>query len=96
MFISFPLKMYDKNPLLLKDLDLVDWKWIHNVILKHILKEVFLLFEPFSARWLQSLHKCYNETIVFGLTFNMGLKNAEFDADFESVENIAKKFTQKS
>jgi hypothetical protein len=26
----------------------------------------------------------------------MGIKNAEFDADFESVEKVVKKFLQKS
>ncbi len=33
--------------------------------------------------------------IIFSNYFNMGVKNAEFDAEFESVEKVAKKFTHR-
>ncbi len=33
--------------------------------------------------------------IIFSTTFDMGVKNAEFDADFESMKKVVKKFLRK-
>jgi hypothetical protein len=46
---------------------------------------------------LKSLQKSANMTpkICFPNIFIIGIKNPEFDADFESVEKVAKKFTRR-
>ncbi len=35
------------------------------------------------------------QKIIFSNDFDMGINNAEFDAEFESVEKVAKKFTRR-
>jgi hypothetical protein len=61
------------------------------------MKYVFCFFEPFRALLTPKFAKCANMTkkIIFSNYFNMGVKNAEFGAEFESVEKVAKKFTHR-
>jgi hypothetical protein len=33
--------------------------------------------------------------VFFVNIFNIGIKNAEFDANFESIEKVSRKFTQR-
>jgi hypothetical protein len=35
------------------------------------------------------------KNIIFSNYFGIGVKNAEFDAELESVEKVAKKFTRR-
>ncbi len=52
---------------------------------------------PFRARLAYKLAKSANMTqkIFFPNIFNMGVKNTEFDADFESVKKVAKKCSRR-
>jgi len=45
----------------------------------------------------QTTQQTVNNTLQFFIlkTFNIGIKQAEFDADFKSVENIAKSLCKK-
>jgi hypothetical protein len=54
-------------------------------------------FEPFRARLTSKFAKSANMTkkIIFSNVFDMDIKNAEFDAEFESVEKVAKRFTRR-
>jgi len=40
-------------------------------------------------------YKKNGKKFFFSNYFSMGIKNAEFDAEFESVEKVTKKFTQR-
>jgi hypothetical protein len=58
------------------------------------LKKRFLVFWPFCARSASKFAKSANITTkkYFQLILIWVLKNAEFDADFESVEKVVQKF----
>ncbi len=60
-------------------------------------KKIFRFFGPFCARSASKFAKSANMTqkIIFSNYFDMVSKNAEFDADFESVEKVLKKFQWK-
>ncbi len=51
--------------------------------------------EPFCTRLASQLAVSANMTPLF-YNFDMGVKNAEFDADFESVEKVVNKIVTKS
>jgi hypothetical protein len=61
------------------------------------MKYVFRFFQPFRARLTSKFAKYANMTqqIIFSIFLTRKSKNAEFDAEFESVEKEAKKFTQR-
>ncbi len=50
-------------------------------------------FEPFCANLATKFAKCCN---FLSKKFNVGSKNADFDADFKSVEKVAKRPTRKN
>jgi hypothetical protein len=55
----------------------------------HLLNIFFWFFEPFFARLASSLKKClYDQNQIFLKKFKNILKNAEFHADFKSVEKV--------
>ncbi len=60
-------------------------------------KKIFSFLGRYVCVWLKSLQKNANMTqkIFFSNDFDMGIKNAEFDADFESVKKVVKKFQWK-
>jgi hypothetical protein len=59
-------------------------------------KKIFLFFEPFCARLASKLAKVISPPKKFVSTnFDMGDKNVEFDADFESVDKVVRKFLRK-
>ncbi len=63
----------------------------------HLLKYFFWFFEPFFARSASKFAKSANmnqKKFFFSKSKNI-LKNAEFHADFESVEKVVKKCTKK-
>ncbi len=68
-------------------------KWI----LRQICKIHFSFFAPFRASLASKFEKNANMTQkYFFQIFSIWIsKNAKFDADFESVEKVAKKFTQR-
>ncbi len=70
---------------------------MQNWNLRHIYKIFFWFFEPFFAQLALKFEKSTNVTckIFFGKN-QKGVKNAEFHADFESVEKVVKKCTKKS
>ncbi len=55
-------------------------------------KKFFRFFGLFCAHSASKFAKNANLTqiIIFSNYFDMGIKNAEFDADFESVEKVVK------
>jgi hypothetical protein len=58
---------------------------------------MFFDFMSRFARLTSKFAKSANmiQKIFFSNFSYMGIKNTEFDAEFESVEKVAKKFTQK-
>ena len=56
---------------------------------------IFRFIAPFPARLVSKFAKSANMTpkIFFFKKIFMGIKNAEFDADFRFVKKTAKKFT---
>ncbi len=58
----------------------------------HLLNRFFDFLSRFLRVWLQSLKKVLN---FFLKKSKKESKNAEFHADFESVEKVVKKCTQK-
>ncbi len=67
---------------------------LQNLILRHIYKKVFQFFSAFRPRFPSKFVKSANMTTL--QQCNMGIKNVEFDTDFESVEKVAKKLSTKS
>ena len=64
----------------------------------HLLNTFFDFLSRFLRVWLQSLKKVLIWPLkkFFWTKIEKGVKNAEFHADFESVEKVVKKCTQKS
>jgi hypothetical protein len=48
-------------------------------------KNVFLLFEPIRPRLSSKFQKVIKSANMTSKFFNMGIKNAQFDADSESI-----------
>ncbi len=65
--------------------------WLLNLILRHIYKKTnFPFFSAFSSAFaFKVCKKCWYEKKKFE-NCNMDIKNAEFDADFDSIETAAK------
>ncbi len=63
----------------------------------HLLNTFFWFFEPFFARLASKFKKSTNMTKknFFCKKSKKVSKNAEFHADFESVEKVVKKWTKK-
>jgi len=61
---------------------------MENWILWYIIKKVLQFFELFWAHLVYKYAKSANMTpkIFSPIIFNMALKNAEFDVNFESIE----------
>ncbi len=71
--------------------------WLQNLILRHNYKIGFSFFKPFRPRLTSKLaKKLILKKILFFRTVISVPKNAEFDADFESVEKFAKNACEKS
>jgi hypothetical protein len=64
--------------------------WLPYKVLSHIhKKKIFCFFEPFPAHLQSNGTKSANKSKKNFITkFNMVSKNAEFHADFESVEKV--------
>ncbi len=71
--------------------------WLPNKILRHIHKKDFPFFEPFPAYLQSKCTKSANKRQKYFFYKNSiwVSKNAEFHADFESVEKVLIKWTQK-
>jgi hypothetical protein len=63
-----------------------------KLIPRHIFKIHFSFFAPFCARLASKFAKSANitQSYLFQIFSICVSKNAEFDADFESVEKVAK------
>ncbi len=66
----------------------------NNFYLKKKVLDFLLIFDRV---WLISLQHVPNMTpkIFVKNIYNMGIKNAEFDVNFESVEKVSRKFKQR-
>jgi hypothetical protein len=55
----------------------------------------FPIFLPFRVRLASKFAKSANMTLKLFVQhiFNMGIRNAEYDANFETVEKVAKMLT---
>ncbi len=62
----------------------------------HLQNTFFDFFSCFLRVWLQSLKKVLIWPKNFFFISKKGAKNAEFHADFESIEKVVKKCTKKS
>jgi hypothetical protein len=73
---------------------LIDAKWNSKTFIKY----VFRFFEPFRSRLTSKFAKSANMTQKMFVSnyFDMGIKNAQFDAKFESDEKVAKKLHEES
>ncbi len=65
-----------------------------NVILRQT-RLYFRFFEPFRAGLASKIAETAKMRRIFSKHSIWLSKNAELDADFKSIENIAKKFMQK-
>jgi hypothetical protein len=65
--------------------------WLPNKILRHIQKKRFSVF---LSRFLRICNQSVQKVLIFKNSIWVS-KNAGFHADFESVEKVLKKCTQK-
>ncbi len=72
------------------------YRWLQNLLLRHITKHLFHFFRRFVRVCLQSLQKIlkWPRKMCFQKC-NMGIKNAKINADFESVGKVAKRLMRK-